>query len=694
MKKKILYFLTHPLILTTLMGSMIILLLPPLFDKYISETAHLSSQAKTTTNAWFDFDNDGLSEEVNMFNTPLQPTIITRKNKQMIAQWILEGEYANMHFFFPADYDRNGISELYVITCSDDSLFFNGIEPLKAVETLFFRIFIDIYRISVIGKDCAVYFIKATDLNKDGYNEIVFSITTGWSAYPRKIYAVDIRNDTLYQTPESCATMISPVAYDVNGDGFDEFIPESYAFRNCSGNETFNDHTAWIMIFDRNLQYLFTPVRLGQYMSIVKIKPVRAGDVTYLMVLQLNSGSQPVVNCLMLYSIDGILLKKKNIGDYYNFVNATFISANEFEMENLFLFYKNGQIDKIDAGLNLTEQVMMNEVLGPPISRIDIDQDGYDEFIFFASKRKELIITRNDFRHPVRVTTSVIDPGSACYVSVIKSGEANPQLYFQSGENGYIFDYFKNPLYPLKYPIFAGIFLTLFALFYLIRQAQESKAKHKFEKEKFIAELQLRSIKSQIDPHFSLNLLNSLGALFDKQDKKKADYIFQKYTSLLRTTIMDSESIDSTLEGEIEYMKNYLDLEKFRYNDKFDYKVLLDRQIDLQVPVPKMLLHTFVENAVKHGIRHLDSDGLITVSIESYHSQYLITIRDNGGGIKNATHYEYYGTGKGLKIMDDILKLYKDLRKVNISYEIIGHDGNDGTPPGTSVIIKIPVEKT
>ena len=116
MKKKILYFLTHPLILTILFGSLLILFLPPLFNKYLSKTVQHFSQVKTTTNALLDFDNDGFSEEVNLYNTPLQPTIIIRKNKQMIAQWILEGEYADWQFFFPADYDRDGISELYVIT--------------------------------------------------------------------------------------------------------------------------------------------------------------------------------------------------------------------------------------------------------------------------------------------------------------------------------------------------------------------------------------------------------------------------------------------------------------------------------------------------------------------------------------------------------------------------------------------------
>jgi sensor histidine kinase YesM len=231
-------------------------------------------------------------------------------------------------------------------------------------------------------------------------------------------------------------------------------------------------------------------------------------------------------------------------------------------------------------------------------------------------------------------------------------------------------------------------------LIYLIYHTQKIRAKRKYETEKRIAELQLRSIKGQTDPHFTLNLLNSMGALFDAQDKRKAGYIFGKYAKMLRTTILSSERIDSTLETELEFVENYLELEKFRFSDKFEYRIEVGKEIDTQIPIPKMLLHTFVENAVKHGIRHRDAGGMITLNISNQDHHYLILIRDNGPGHPPDSERPVNSTGKGLKILDDILRLYFELRKVNISYIMEYHNGQEDSGEGVTALIKIPVPET
>jgi hypothetical protein len=103
------------------------------------------SQPSTTTNAWFDFDNDGFSEEVNLYNTPNQPSVIIRKDAKIIAEWDMKGEFTNLQFFFPADYNHDGKGELYIITWYNDSIFINGIEPFTNPGTLFLRKYVDSY---------------------------------------------------------------------------------------------------------------------------------------------------------------------------------------------------------------------------------------------------------------------------------------------------------------------------------------------------------------------------------------------------------------------------------------------------------------------------------------------------------------------------------------------------------------------
>jgi hypothetical protein len=546
----------------------------------------------------------------------------------------------------------------------------------------------------VLGKDCAVYPVKATDLNGDGYKELVFSISTGWSAYPRKIYALDVHYDSIWTTPESCATMINPIAYDVDQNGFDEFIPECSAFKNCDSLQQYNDNRAWLMLFDRNLQFVFKPIGMGKYMSIVKVRPIILGNKTLLVVLLTHCGTDSIGNHLFLYSIEGKLLKEKNLGDYQNLIDACLINTNESDMNNVYLLYRDGRIDRIDTGLNIIEKVQIEGVTGPFDERIDIDSDGLDEFLFVNIPSRQLILTRNDFMDPVTMNIPFLNIDLPSYVSVIKSGEKNQRLYFQSGVNSYIFEYYRNPYYPLKYPLFAGIFLILYALFFMIHRIQMIRARYQFETQHKIAELQLRSIKGQTDPHFTLNLLNSLGTLFDRQDKEKAGYIFGKYATLLRTTILSSDDIESTLATEIEYVKSYLDLEKFRYNDKFDYRITTGQNVNMHIPIPKMLIHTFAENAVKHGIRHLIGGGLIEIEVKQEDTHYRICIKDNGIGRGKATEDEGSGTGRGLKILDDIVSLYYDLKKVRITYEISDLCGENQQAAGTFVTIKVPIVKT
>ncbi len=236
--------------------------------------------------------------------------------------------------------------------------------------------------------------------------------------------------------------------------------------------------------------------------------------------------------------------------------------------------------------------------------------------------------------------------------------------------------------------------LLLIILF--IQKAQKHQVEKKHKAERKIAELQMKSIKNQIDPHFTLNIINSIGSLFAKQDIEKANYIFGKYSKLLRTTILGSDNILTTLQSEIGYVENYLALEKFRLKNKFEYKIEIDDSVNNQIKIPKMLIHTFVENAIKHGLRHLEDNGELNITIKPNSNAYNISICDNGIGRKKAKDFSTFSTGKGLNIMDQILELYFSLEKVKITYVTKDHLDKGNNPLGTEVRITIPItnEKT
>ena len=147
------------------------------------------------------------------------------------------------------------------------------------------------------------------------------------------------------------------------------------------------------------------------------------------------------------------------------------------------------------------------------------------------------------------------------------------------------------------------------------------------------------------------------------------------------------------MEEEIAQIRNYLDLEKFRYSDKFDYSININKEVQLNIQIPRMLLHTFVENAIKHGLRHLDKDGKLLIDISGSDNQLIIIVEDNGVGRKKAAEYAISDTGKGLGIIDQIIELYKKLYGTQIQYQIFDLFDRDNSPQGTKVEILIPFKE-
>ncbi|MBP6430176.1 MAG: histidine kinase [Ferruginibacter sp.] len=245
----------------------------------------------------------------------------------------------------------------------------------------------------------------------------------------------------------------------------------------------------------------------------------------------------------------------------------------------------------------------------------------------------------------------------------------------------------------------SSIFWILFALsiFGLILYSQHKRNKRKqiiaLEKittEKRLTELEMQALKAQINPHFVFNCLNSIkGFIYDK-DYMQADKYLDKFSELMRSTIDNSDAAIISLENEISYLTNYLQLEKLRFENKFNYTFDIDKNINPQnLFVPAMLLQPYVENAIRHGIRFLENkQGEIKITAKIEDSNLVCIIDDNGIGREKATllkskrHIEYQS--KGMSISKRRAELY------NIEQQIIDKKDENGNAEGTAIIVKIP----
>ena len=202
-----------------------------------------------------------------------------------------------------------------------------------------------------------------------------------------------------------------------------------------------------------------------------------------------------------------------------------------------------------------------------------------------------------------------------------------------------------------------------------------------------MATLQMKAIKNQLDPHFTLNVLNSIGSLYASEgSREQADYIFGKYARLIRETVISSDQIIIPLADEMEFIKNYIDLERFRSTNAFCCDINVEPGIDLQKKIPRMLIHTFIENSIKHGLKDAGGDGILKISVKSEPGRYLITIEDNNS---DTGRKDEKSTGKGLSIIKELIELYYRLEKVRISYSYESILSSDNQVAGRIVSIVI-----
>ncbi len=210
------------------------------------------------------------------------------------------------------------------------------------------------------------------------------------------------------------------------------------------------------------------------------------------------------------------------------------------------------------------------------------------------------------------------------------------------------------------------------------------------ENEKKLAQFQLLSIKNQIDPHFTYNAINSIAAAVMKEDKEVAYRFFVKLSNLMRSILNTSDKLTRTLDEELAFVRDYLEIQKFRQKDRFNFEVDIDAEVDMDRKVPKMCIQTFVENALKHGLLHAEIKGVLKVGVKNETDQYVICIEDNGIGREKARQINSNSAGKGLHILKGYFDYFNTYNERKIYWETTDLKHEDGTAAGLAVRIVLP----
>jgi len=223
------------------------------------------------------------------------------------------------------------------------------------------------------------------------------------------------------------------------------------------------------------------------------------------------------------------------------------------------------------------------------------------------------------------------------------------------------------------------------------RRRQKQK---QLQDELIISELQLKTFRNQMEPHFTFNAINTIGASIYSKEPEVAYTHLQKFSRLVRSLILSADQVSRPLSEELDFVRNYLELEYYRFSDRFSFDIHIDEQVNTMWEVPKMIVQTHVENALKHGLLPKAGAGTLKISAFLVDRDLVVEITDNGIGRIAAAINNTESTGKGLKIIREYCDFYERRfgRAIIFTTEDLTDPG--GKAIGTKVRIQISIENT
>lgn len=234
---------------------------------------------------------------------------------------------------------------------------------------------------------------------------------------------------------------------------------------------------------------------------------------------------------------------------------------------------------------------------------------------------------------------------------------------------------------------------TLAVSYWRIARIQR-REKEKTAMNKKMAELEMTALRSQMNPHFIFNSLNSIQHLINANEKRTANDYLVKFAELLRSVLDYSSHSTISVENELKSLELYLDLEMLRFEDKFSYKFKIDKSIDIHnTEIPTFLIQPYIENCIKHGFNQKKSGGKITVELKKIKGAIVCAIEDNGIGRQKSAELKMQSgnthTSKGMKITEERLSLLNKTNQNEMNVKILDLENEKGEARGTRVEIII-----
>ncbi|MDT8859765.1 sensor histidine kinase [Alkalihalobacillus sp. MEB130] len=297
-----------------------------------------------------------------------------------------------------------------------------------------------------------------------------------------------------------------------------------------------------------------------------------------------------------------------------------------------------------------TCQILLNEIRVDAVSITDHEKilafEGVGKDHHFPNKKVKTIATRRVLKEGELVIAKQDEIDCGVENCLLNSAIIAP-LKVKEQTIGTLKFYFKSE----KGPSPTTIELSKGLSTLLSHQLELSEVDRHLELAK---QAEIKALQAQVSPHFLFNALNTIVALV-RTDPKKARKLLIALSHFFRQNLAGTTAIETSLEEEIKHVKAYLEIEQTRFSDKLSVSYHIDEDA-LPITIPPMTLQPIVENAIKHGLKPLHDDSLLSIEIKTEQDAVLVSIKDNGKGIEEGRLQEIgsekvrskTGTGIGL----------------------------------------------
>jgi hypothetical protein len=662
-------------------------------DKLVVTDRH--TVAKDQTVFIVNADEDPGLEQVRLKHNLLgnAAVCIDDDNLGTIEQYNLEGKFldkaASTFCYLP-----EGIAgcDVFTLTMDEDTLKLHLLLDIGGSVVRSTHPVDTIHGLDTIS-DLNLTMYSPADLTGDSIPEIIFTVNAGFRLHPRRVYSFDRINGLRARSPDLGNKVGVHELADITGDGLPEIFLRAESTGNYSATSYgLHDLSAYLIVLTSSLQPLFKPMKVrDKHVSVTAFPFNYKGNAN---IAFLHRDRVLEDQSLGLADQQGTFILEMQLPQSEGKISNPIPFSNFAFPGTQPLIADAGTWWHILPDFSISQERSQNACSSGSRFRI-VKSQGVPRYLkaYDAEEQRHWLM---DSRTQRTVSLEGLNPCNKVVENVgMIPGEEHSTTFFLQFEGEVLsLSWQRNPWYPWAFLHYPAIALFWFGLVMLIQYVTRMSLQETYETRQRLQTLELLTIKNQITPHFAFNAINSIGSLIYREHKELAYRYLGQFSDLLRSSLQYAEKVSVPLEQEIGFVRNYLELEKLRFDRRFGFRIIVEDDSSLQVFVPKMALQIHIENAIKHGIMPLKNrNGYLEVRVKGANgSQSLVMeVMDNGIGRQAAARGNTAGTGRGMLILEQLFAHYEETYQMRINQKITDLKTDTGEAAGT--LVKIIIER-